>query len=127
VILQFKERSTGREGSTTGRVVKTSGVFGLEVRFEDLASANSAAPEGFTVRVDRIKVDVGAFRYEKVSVCCKTVRKNGKKKKVRYTKKVRRDLIRNPRTCDGAWEYQARLRYSATDESVRDGSVACSG
>ncbi len=37
----------------------------------------------------------------------------------------RGDLIRNPRTCNGSWPYQVRLRYSQTDESVRDGSVAC--
>ena len=69
--------------------------------------------------------DVGASRKEKVSVCCKTVRKNGVKKKVRYKKNIRRDLIRNPLTCDGAWEYQVRLRYSPTDESVRDGAIPC--
>lgn len=126
VVLQFKERSTGARGTTTGRVVKVGGgAFGLEVRFEDLASAGASAPQGFTVRVDRLQLSVSAARTEKVSTCCKTIRKNGKKKKVRYLKKVRRDLIRNPLTCDGAWKYQVRLRYSSTDESVRDGSVAC--
>lgn len=128
VVLQFKERSTGQQGSTTGQIVRTSGPLGLEVRFEDLGSAGAgAAPEGFTVRVDRLQADVGASRTEKVKVCCKTVTRNGKKKRVRYLKKVVRNLIRNPRTCDGAWEYQLRLRYSSSDESVRDGSVACSG
>lgn len=127
VVLQFRERSTGQRGSTTGRVVKAGGTFGLEVRFEDLSTANAAAPEGFTVRLDRLRADVGAARTEKVTVCCKTVTKNGVKRKVKYRKKVRRDLLRNPRTCDGTWEYQVRLRYSASDESVRDGSVACSG
>ena len=128
VHVQFKERSSGSQGSLFGRVVKlgSSGPFGLEVRFDDLSSANAAAPDGFTVRIDRIQVDVGASRTEKVTVCCKTVRKNGVKKKVKYKKKVLRDLVRNPRTCDGAWEYQVRIRYSASDESVRDGSAACS-
>jgi hypothetical protein len=123
----FKERSSGSQGHIFGRVVKlgASGPFGLEVRFDDLGSASSAAPEGFTVKLDRLQVNVGASRTEKVTVCCKTVVRNGVKKKVKYRKKVRRDLIRNPRTCDGAWEYQVRLRYSSSDESVRDGSVAC--
>lgn len=123
----FKERSSGSQGWIFGRIVKlgSSGPFGLEVRFDDLSTANAAAPDGFTVRLNRLQADVGAFRHEKVTVCCKTVRRNGKKKKVRYKKKVRRDLIRNPLTCDGAWEYQVRLRYSPTEESVRDGSVAC--
>ena len=121
VVLQFRERSTGQRGTTTGRVVKTGG---LEVRFDDLSGA-AQPPDGFTVRVDRIQLDVGASRTERVTVCCKTVRRNGKKKKVKYKKNVRRDLIRNPRTCGGSWPYQFRLRYSASDESVRDGTVAC--
>jgi hypothetical protein len=125
VVLYVKERSTGQQGTTTGRIVKTSGSFGLEVRFEDLAGAQQA-PEGFTVRIDRFQTDVGASRYEKVKVCCKTVKKNGKKKKVKYLKKVRRDLIVNPKTCGGSWAYQVRLRYSATEESVRDGAAPCS-
>jgi hypothetical protein len=125
--VQFKERQSGAQGTFFGRIVKvgSSGPFGLEVRFEDLSTASAAAPQGFTVRLDRLQVDVGASRKEKVSVCCKTIRKNGKKKKVRYKKNVRRDLIRNPLTCNGSWPYQVRLRYSATEESVRDGSVAC--
>jgi hypothetical protein len=128
VVVQFKERSSGSQGSIFGRIVKlgSSGPFGLEVRFDELGTANEAAPEGFTVRIDRLQAEVGAARTEKVTVCCKTVRKNGVKKKVKYKKKVRRDLIRNPKTCDGAWEYQVRLRYSASDESVRDGSTTCS-
>jgi hypothetical protein len=127
VHVLVKERSSGSQGRIFGRVVKlgASGPFGIEVRFDDLGSASSAAPEGFTVKVDRLQANVGASRTEKVTVCCKTVVRNGVKKKVKYRKKVRRDLIRNPRTCDGAWEYQVRLRYSASDESVRDGSVAC--
>lgn len=127
LVVYFKERSTGEQGFFTGRVIKTGGPFGLEVRFDDLASASSAAPQGFTVRINRLKGEVGASRTEKVKACCKTVRRKGKKKKIRYKKKVRRDLIRNPRSCDGAWEYQVRLRYSSTDESVRDASTPCSG
>lgn len=129
VVVQFKERSSGSQGSIFGRVVKlgSSGPFGLEVRFEDLSTANAGAPEGFTVRVDRLKADVGASRTVKKRVCCKTVIRNGKKKKVKYLKKFVYNLLRNPRTCDGAWEYQVRLRYSASDESVRDGSGPCTG
>lgn len=126
VAVVFEERSTGGRGHTLGRIVKVGGgAFGVEVRFEDLASANASAPDGFTVRVDRLQASIAASRREKVKVCCRTVRKNGKKKRVRYRKKVRRDLIRNPRTCSGSWPYQVRMRYSPADESVRDGSIAC--
>jgi hypothetical protein len=126
VVLHIKERSTGAEANVTGRILKTSGPFGLELRVEDFSSANAAAPNGFTVKLDRLQADVGASRTEKVTKH-KTVKKNGKKKKVAYKVKVVRDLIRNPTTCSGSWPYQVRVRYSDTDESVRDGSVACSG
>jgi hypothetical protein len=127
VVLAIKERSSGAQGHLTGRVVKTGGgQFGLEVRFDDLSSANSAAPQGFTVRIDRLQAEVGTSRTEKITKH-KTVKKNGKKKKVAYKVKVVRDLIRNPTSCSGSWPYQVRLRYSATDGSVRDGTIACSG
>ena len=127
VWVLVKERSSGEQGAIFGRVVRlgSGGPFGLEVRFESLSPAGAAVPEGFTLRLDRLQTNVGAFRHQKVTVCCKTVTRNGKRKKVRYKKKVRRDLIRNPRTCDGSWEYQVRLRYSATEESVRDGAGDC--
>jgi hypothetical protein len=127
VVVVFKERSSGERGAVNGRIAKTAGAFGVEVRFDDLGSANSAAPQGFTIRLDRLQANVGASRKEKITVCCKTVKRNGVKKKVKYKKNVTRNLITNPRTCDGAWEYQVRVRYSASEESVRDGSVACSG
>ncbi|MEA2474365.1 MAG: hypothetical protein QOE06_2280 [Thermoleophilaceae bacterium] len=127
VVLHIKERSTGAQGNTSGRIVKTSGTFGIEVRFEDLAAANAAAPQGYTVRIDRIQADVGASHTEKVTKYKTVKTKSGKKKKVPYKVKVVHDLIRNPKTCAGSWPYQVRLRYSASDESVRDGSVTCSG
>ena len=124
VVLQFRERSSGQQGTATGRVVKVGGgPFGLEVRFDDLARATQV--EGFQVRVNRLQAEVGAFRHERVKRY-RTVRRNGKKRRVAYYVKVRRDLIRNPGTCLGSWPYQLRLRYSDTDESVRDGSVRCS-
>ncbi|HEX8053523.1 MAG TPA: hypothetical protein VF517_11065 [Thermoleophilaceae bacterium] len=127
VWLIFTERSSGSRAWIFGRLLKlgSHGPFGIEARFENFETANSAAPEGFTVRLDRIQVEVGASRTEKITVCCKTVRRNGKKKKVRYRKKVVRNLLHNPKSCDGSWDYQVRIRYSATDESVRDGVMPC--
>jgi hypothetical protein len=126
VVLHIKERSTGAEANVSGRVIKIGAPFGLELRVDDFSSANAAAPNGFTVKLDRLQADVSASRTEKVTKH-KTVTKHGKKKKVAYKVKVVRDLIRNPTTCSGSWPYQVRVRYSDTDESVRDGSVACSG
>ena len=126
IVIQFKERSTGQRGMTTGRVVKAAAPFGTAVRFDDLGAAAAEAPEGFTVRIDRLQSNVGASRKVKVTVCCKTVRRNGRRVRVKYRKTVTRHLITNPKTCTGSWPYQVRVRYSSTDESVRDGTVACS-
>ena len=124
IVMHLREPSSGQQGTTTGRIARTSGTYGLEVRFDDLQSANP--DPNFNVRVDRIQADVGASRTEKVKVCCKTVRRNGKKVRVRYYKKFRRDLLRNPTSCSGSWPWQVRLRYAPGEESVRDGSAACS-
>jgi hypothetical protein len=123
IVVQFVERSTGQRGTTTGRVVRVGAPYGLGLRLENLRSA-AEAPEGFRIRVDRIRADMGAFLNRK-KTAYKYVRKNGKKTRVKYKKKVRHDLLRNPKTCDGAWEYRVRLVYPGGRESVRDAAMPC--
>ena len=123
VVVQFVERSTGQRGTTTGRVVRVGAPYGIGLRFENLASA-AAAPDGFRVRVDRIRTDVGAFLIRK-KAAYKYVTKNGKKRRVKYIKRVRHDLTRNPKTCDGSWAYSVRLVYPGGRESVREASMPC--
>jgi len=125
VVVQFTEQSTGQRGTTTGRVVRVGAPYGLGLRLENLASA-AAAPDGFHVRVDRIRADVGASLRRK-KTAYRYVTRNGVRKKVKYYKKVRHDLVRNPRTCDGAWEYSVRLTYPGGRESVREASMPCKG
>ncbi len=124
VVIQFREQSFNQRGSITARVVRTGGAYPLEVRIENLGNA-TPPPPGYEVKLERFTGDIGASRTEKIKRY-RYVRRNGKRVRVRYFKKVRRDLIRNPRTCDGAWEYQVRVRYSQSEpESVREGSGAC--
>jgi hypothetical protein len=123
VVAQFREPQSNQRGTTTGRIVKVAAPYGLGLRFEDLSSA-AAAPQGFRVKVNRLRTDVGAFRIVKKKAY-KTVRRNGKKRKVKYYKKVRVDLIRNPKSCSGSWPYQVRLVYPGGRESVRDGTIGC--
>ena len=124
IVIQFRENTYNQRGTTTARVARTGGAYPLEVRMDNLGGA-TPPPPGWEIRLDRFTADIGAARTEKIKKY-RYVRRSGKKKRVRYYKKVRRDLIRNPRTCDGAWEYQVRARYSQSEpESTRDGSVAC--
>ncbi|HEX8065782.1 MAG TPA: hypothetical protein VF520_04555 [Thermoleophilaceae bacterium] len=128
VVVQFKEPQSGQQGILRGRLVPlASGPFGYELRFDDMSAA-SKPPEGsnVTIRVERLTSEVGAFRYERKKAY-KTVKKNGVKKRVKYYRKIPHNLITNPKTCDGAWEYQIRIGYPGGRESVRDASTPCTG
>ena len=126
VVLQVKERSTGQQATTTGRVVKIGAPYGVGLRFENLEPLTAGAPDGFHIRVDRVQTDIGASRTVKKKAY-KYVRRNGKKKRVAYYKKIRYDLLKNPRTCpSGGWPYSVRLVYPNGAESVREATMECS-
>jgi hypothetical protein len=125
VVMQVRERGSGQRATTTGRVVKVGAPYGLGLRFENLDALGAGAPEGFRIRVDRVQTEVGASRTVKKKAY-RYVRRNGKKKRVAYYRKVRYHLIRNPRTCsDGGWPYSITLVYPNGAESVREGTMAC--
>ncbi|HEX8073414.1 MAG TPA: hypothetical protein VF545_00390 [Thermoleophilaceae bacterium] len=114
VVAHYKEASTGRQGSITGRIVaEASGTFGLDARFDDIR-ASLAPPEGFNVHLDRLRASFGAHR----TVKKKVKGKHGKKK----VKKIRRNLIRNPKTCAGSWPYEIVVDQNPPES----GSAACS-
>jgi hypothetical protein len=123
MFIQFSEPQSGQRGSATGRLVKTGAPYGVGLRIERLADA-ATAPDGFRVRLDRIRVDVGAS-YTRKKKAYRYVRKNGKKRKVAYYKKVRHDLVRNPGTCGGSWPYRVRLVYPSGAESTREAAMSC--
>ncbi len=55
------------------------------------------------------------------------MRRNGKKKRVGYYKKVRYDLLENPQTCpSGGWRWSVRMVYPNGAESLREDSMPCS-
>ncbi|MDQ3935195.1 MAG: hypothetical protein M3340_11270 [Actinomycetota bacterium] len=125
VVLQVKERSTGQRATVTGRLVKLGAPYGLGLQFENLDPLTAGAPEGFHIRVERVQTDIGASRTVKKKAY-RYVRRNGKKKRVAYYKKIRYDLVRNPRTCpSGGWPYAVRLVYPNGAESVREASMEC--
>lgn len=115
IVAHFKEPTSGQEGSISGRVVpEVGGVYGIDTRF-DAVAGSFTPPQGFTIHLDRLTASFGAKRTVK-----KKYKKNGKTK----TKKVRHNLVKNPKTCPGSWPYEIDVAYS-DGTSPTTGSVPC--
>ena len=107
VAAHFKVRANGQEGHSIGRVTKlATGPYGIQTSFGQLDAVKP--PSGFTAHLDHMHLVFGASR---------TVTTNGKT--------VTYHLIRNPKTCDGSWEYQVRLGYPSGGPVVFNGSGPC--
>jgi hypothetical protein len=107
-VAEFKVRANGQKGRAFGRVTKLNqGPYGLQTRFGKLDTA-VAPPAGTKAHLDHMHLTFGAHR---------TVTKNGKP--------VRYDLITNPKTCDGTWEYQVVIGYATGGNVVHNGSGPC--
>lgn len=116
----FDQRFTAR-----GRVVQ--GAAGLELRFDDLAGG-AQIPAGITFRLDRLALRVGANRTVTVTrTRTRTVKRNGRtvRRKVRTRVKVRRDLLRTPRTCDGTWTAQGVVTFADGTATTLPFSIPC--
>jgi hypothetical protein len=108
VVAEFKVRATGQKGHAFGRVTALAqGKYGLQTRFGKLDTALTP-PAGTKAHVDHLHLTFGAHR---------TVTKNGHP--------VRYDLIKNPKTCDGTWEYQVVIGYPTGNPVVHNGSGPC--
>ena len=114
IVIEVYEPKTGVHRSSTARVVKLGpgGDFGYEVRFEDLP-APPALPIGIVVTIDRIELRIGAKRKVK------------KRKRGGGFRRIRRHLIRNPKTCAGSWPYELRLTFPSGEQTYA-GSLKCS-
>jgi len=103
VVVDVRVPEFGQRFAATGRVLGTGG--GVELRFDDVAGGGQV-PAGVQFRLDRLALQVGAKRTVTVTrTRTKKVRRGGRtvKRKVRTRVKVRRDLLRTPKTCDGTW------------------------
>ena len=118
VEVQVREQSFGVRQRGVGRLVPLpSGSFGSELRFESVGSFE--LPPGYSVELRRIQLNAGAKRTVRKT---RTVVRNGRRR--RATRRVRYHLIRNPRTCAGAWPYELRLGFAAGEER-HPGEVPC--
>lgn len=122
-VPEFSQRFTAK-----GRVLAAAAPDGLELRFDDLAGAGQV-PAGVTFRLDRLSLSVEAHRTVTVTKTrVKKVRtKSGKtvKRKVRTRVKVRRDLLRNPKTCGGTWTVRGVVTFADGTASTSPFTIPC--
>jgi hypothetical protein len=110
VAALFKVRANGQKGHAIGRVTKLStGPYGLRTGFGDVGGAVKP-PAGTTAHLDHAHLVFGGSR---------TVTNTTTGQSVTYY------LLRNPKTCDGTWEYQVRLGYPTGNPVVFNGSGPC--
>jgi len=100
----------GSTRSTFGRVVRTTEApFGLSV----VLPTPGGDVSGYPITFKAFKADIGARRVVKQRVG-------------RRTRRVRRSLITNPRTCDGTWASRARFTFGDGSTAAVDAPIACS-
>lgn len=104
----------------------TSGPIGYELRLEGIAAAVPAVA-GVSFALRSLSLDLGARR-KVTKTTHKRVRVTRNGRRVTVRRKVRRhvtyDLLRNPKTCSGAWAVRLTVRVAGVDR-VRDIGVPC--
>jgi hypothetical protein len=120
-------------GAGLSRAVRTrllapaGGPVGYELRLEGIAAAVPAIP-GVTLGLRSLSLDIGARR-KVTKTTVKRVRVTRDGRRVTVRRKVKRrvtyNLLRNPKTCNGAWAVRLTVRIAGADR-VRDVAVACS-
>ena len=118
IAMVVREQRSGQTRSGRGRLLPIlDPAYGLELRFDALPATQ--APPGASAELTRLQLTIGAQRTVRRK---RIVRRRGKRRRV--VRRVRYNLIRNPRACAGTWPYRVRATFQ-TSEEVRDGSVAC--
>jgi len=119
-------------GAGLSRAVRTrllapaTGPVGYELRLEGIAGAVPTVP-GVTLTLQSLTLDIGALRkVTKTTTKRVHVRRNGRR--VTVKRKVKRrvtyTLLRNPKTCGGAWAVRLTISAGGADH-VRDIAIPC--
>ena len=110
----------------TRLLAPATGPVGYELRLEGIAAAVPAVP-GVTFALRSLTLDLGASR-KVTKTTYKRVRVTRNGRRVTVRRKVKRrvtyNLLRNPKTCTGAWGVRLTVRIAGADR-VRDISVPC--
>ena len=119
--------AAGLSGVVRTRILALAGgPVGYEVRLEGIAAAVPAVP-GVSFSLKSLSLDLGARR-KTTKTTTKRVRvtRNGRRVTVRrkVRKRVTYHLLRNPKTCPGAWGVRLTLRVAGTDRQS-DVAVPC--
>jgi hypothetical protein len=119
-------------GAGLKRAVRTrllapaTGPIGYELRLEGIAAAVPAVP-GVSFGLRSLSLDIGARRkVTKTTHRRVRVTRHGRRVTVRRTvkRRVTYNLLRNPKTCPGAWAVRLTVRVAGADR-VRDIGVPC--
>jgi hypothetical protein len=119
--------AAGLSGVVRTRILALAGgPVGYEVRLEGISAAVPAVP-GVSFGLKSLSLDLGARR-KTTKTTTKRVRvtRNGRRVTVRrkVKKRVTYNLLRNPKTCTGAWGVRLTLRVAGTDRQS-DVAVPC--
>ena len=110
----------------TRLLAPATGPIGYELRLEGIASAVPAVP-GVTFGLRSLSLDLGARR-RVTKTTTKRVKVTRDGRRVTVRRKVKRrvtyNLLRNPKTCSGAWGVRLTVRVAGADQ-VRDIRVPC--
>lgn len=120
-------RAAGISGVVRTRILALAGgPIGYEVRLEGIAAAVPAVP-GVSFGLKSLSLDLGAHR-RTTKTTTKRVRVTRDGRRVTVRRKVKQrvtyTLLRNPKTCTGAWGVRLTLRVAGTDRQS-DVAVAC--
>ncbi|HUR85198.1 MAG TPA: hypothetical protein VMY78_07625 [Solirubrobacteraceae bacterium] len=111
----------------TRLLAPSGGPIGYELRLEGISGAVPAVP-GVSLSLKSLSLDLGARR-KVTKTTTKRVRVTRNGKRVTVKRKVKRgvtyNLLRNPKTCNGAWAVRLTVRVGGADR-VRDVGIACS-
>jgi hypothetical protein len=103
-----------------------SGPFGYELSVAGFSGTIPSLP-GLAIELRGLVLDLGVRRNVTTTVTKRVrVTRNGKRVTVKrkVKRKVRHDLIRNPKTCAGTWGARVTVRVAGTDRA-RDLAVPC--
>lgn len=119
--------AAGQSRAVRARLVRlATGPFGYELRATGFAAAIPTLP-GVVFSLRFLTLDITARRSVTTTVIKRVrVTRDGKRVTVRrkVKRKVRHDLIRNPKTCAGSWSARVTVRISGTDRP-RDLAIPC--
>ena len=117
----------GQSRAVRARLVALArGPVGYELRVTGIAAAMPTIP-GVIIELRTLVLDVGASRTITTTVRTrKRVTRNGKRVTIvrKVKRKVRHDLVRNPKACPGSWGARVTIHVAGSDR-VRDLAVPC--